>query len=138
MTEISESDNSKQVDDWNPSSKTSAQQPNSSQVNTIRHADEGLWIFSLEDSKKRRCSVNWDETNQTEKWKTEEHELTIDSGCFWTCPPTMVCTASSSGEVYKRRCCGSEQRGTATLRTKSGLRAREDEQWKTNLDPDHI
>ena len=27
MTEISESDNSKQVDDWNPSSNTSAQQP---------------------------------------------------------------------------------------------------------------
>ena len=28
VTEISESDNSKQVDDWNPSSNTSAQQPN--------------------------------------------------------------------------------------------------------------
>ena len=30
------------------------------------------------------------------------------------------------------------ERGTATLRTKSGVRARDDEQWKTNLDPDHI
>ena len=28
VTEISESDNSKQVDDWNPSSNTSTQQPN--------------------------------------------------------------------------------------------------------------
>ena len=30
----------------------------------------------------------------------------------------MVCTAISNGEFYKRRSCGSEQRGTATLRTK--------------------
>ena len=67
MTEISESDINKQVDDWIPSSDTSAQQPNLSQVNTIGCADEGLWIFSLEDSKKRRYSVNWDETNLTEK-----------------------------------------------------------------------
>ena len=88
VTEISESDNSKHCDDWNPSSNTSTQQPNLSQVNTIGCADKGLWIFSLEDSKKRRYSVNWDETNQTEKWKTEEHELMIDSGCFWhICPP---------------------------------------------------
>ena len=50
----------------------------------------------------------------------------------------MVCTAISSGEFYKRRRCGSVQRGTATLRTKSGVRARDDEQWKTNFDPDHI
>ena len=63
VTEISESD----ISDWNPSSNTSAQQPNLSQVNTIGCADEGLWIFSLEDSKKRRYSVNWDETNLTEK-----------------------------------------------------------------------
>ena len=57
---------------------------------------------------------------------------------FWTCLPTVVCTAISNGEFYKRRRCGSEQRGTATLRTKSGVRARDDKQWKTNLDPDHI
>ena len=76
------------VDDWNPSSSTSTQQPNLSQVNTIGCADEGHWIFSLDDSKKRRHSVNWDETNLTEKWKTEEHELMIDSGCFGhVCPP---------------------------------------------------
>ena len=57
---------------------------------------------------------------------------------FWSCLPTVVCTAISTGEFFKRRCCGSEQRGTAKLRTKSGVRARDDEQWKTNLDPDHI
>ena len=57
---------------------------------------------------------------------------------FRTCLPTVVCTAIDNGEFYKRRPCGSEQRGTATLRTKSGVRARGDEQWKTNLDPDHI
>ena len=37
---------------------------------------------------------------------------------FWSCLPTVVCTAISNGEFYKRRRCGSEQRGTATLRTK--------------------
>ena len=57
---------------------------------------------------------------------------------FWTCLPTWVCTAISTGEFYKRRCCGSEQRGTATLRTKSGVLSRDDEQWKKNLDPDHV
>ena len=57
---------------------------------------------------------------------------------IWTCLPTLVCTAVSFGEFYKRRSCDSEQRGTATLRTKSGVRTRDDEQWKTNFDPDHI
>ena len=33
---------------------------------------------------------------------------------FWTCLPTLVCTAISNGEFYKRQRCGSEQRGTAT------------------------
>ena len=47
---------------------------------------------------------------------------------FWTCLPIVVCTAISNGEFYKRRRCGSEQRGTATLRTKSGLWTRGDEQ----------
>ena len=85
VTEISESDNRKQVDDWNPSSNTSAQQPNLSHVNTIGCVDEGLWIFSLEDSKKRRYTMNWEDQS---KWKTEEHELMIDSGCFGhVCPP---------------------------------------------------
>ena len=46
VTEISESDNSKQVDDWNPSSNTSTQQPNLSQVNTIGCADGTLDIFT--------------------------------------------------------------------------------------------
>ena len=84
VTEISESDNSKQVDEtW--TSNMSAQQPNLSQVNTIGCTDEGLWIFSLEDSKKRRYMVNWEDQSCN---KTEEHELTIDSGCFGhACPP---------------------------------------------------
>ena len=47
--------------------------------------------FSLEDSKKRRYTVNWEDQSRstlTEKWKTEEHELMIDSGCFGhVCPP---------------------------------------------------
>ena len=83
VTEISESDSSKQVDEtW--TSNTSAQQPNLSQVNAIGCADEGLWIFSLEDSKKRRYTVNWEDQSV---WKTEEHELMIDSGCFGhVCP----------------------------------------------------
>ena len=42
-------------------------------------------------SKKRRYSVNWEDQSRstlTEKWKTEEHELMIDSGCFGhVCPP---------------------------------------------------
>ena len=54
VTEISESDSSKQVDGWCPSPNTPAQLPNLSQVNTIGCADGGLWIFLLEDSKKRR------------------------------------------------------------------------------------
>ena len=65
-----------------------------SQVNTIGCANEGLWIFSLEDSKKRRYTVNWEDQsrpNLTEKWKTEEHEWMIDSGCFGQiCPPCFA------------------------------------------------
>ena len=84
VTEISESDSSKQVEQtWTPN--TSAPQSSLSQVNAIGCADEGLWIFSLEDSKKRRYTVNW----EGQSWnKTEEHELMIDSGCFGhVCPP---------------------------------------------------
>ena len=89
VTEISESDNSKQVDDWNPSLNTSAQQPNSSQVNAIGCPDEGLWIFSLEDSKKRGYTVSCEDQSD---WKTEEHEL-MTFWMFWSCLPTVVCTA---------------------------------------------
>ena len=84
VTEVSESDNSKQVDEtW--TSNTSTPEPSLSQVNTIGCADEGLWIFSLEDSKKRRYKVNWEDQSCNQ---TEEHELMIDSGCFGhVCPP---------------------------------------------------
>ena len=85
VTEISESDSSKQVDEtWTPN--TSAQQPHLSQVNTIGCADEGLWIFSLEDSRKRQHTVKWED--QSDCNQTEEHELMIISGCFGhVCPP---------------------------------------------------
>ena len=62
VTEISESDSSKQVEEtWTR--------------NTIGCANKGLWVFSLEDSKKRRHTVNWEDQSCN---KTEEHEL-IDS-----------------------------------------------------------
>ena len=84
VAEISESDTSKQVEEtW--TSNTSTPQPSCSQVNTTGCADEGLWIFSLEDSKQRRYNVNWEGQSCN---KTEEHELMIDSGCFGhVCPP---------------------------------------------------
>ena len=74
VTEMSEGDSSEQV-----GSQIYLK------VNTIGCADEGLWIFSLEDGKKRRYTGNWED----QSWnKTEEHELTIDSGCFGhVCPP---------------------------------------------------
>ena len=54
-------------------------------MNTIGCAEEGLWIFSLEDSKKRQHMVNWEDQSDC---KTEKHELMIDSGCFGhVCPP---------------------------------------------------
>ena len=54
VTEISEATTAnKQVDEtW--TSNTSAQQSTSSHVNAIGCVDEGLWIFLLEDCKKRR------------------------------------------------------------------------------------
>ena len=42
----------------------------------------------------------------------------IDSGCFGQVCPPWFAPQFPSGEFYKRRRCGSEQRGTATLRTK--------------------
>ena len=71
VTEISESDHSKQVDEtWTcePSSSLS-------QKNTIRCADERLF---------RQHNVNW--TDQSD-CKTEEHEFMINCGCFGhVCP----------------------------------------------------
>ena len=99
MTEISESDSSKQVDDWGPSSNTSAQQPNLSQVKTIGCGDEGLWIFSLEDNKKRRYTVNWED--QPDR-KTEDHELMIDSGCFGHVCPAWIAYIWRSGTCQER------------------------------------
>ena len=91
-------------------------------------------MCSLEDSKKRRYTVNWE--NQSD-WKTEEHQLTIDSGCFGhVCPPRFApqipMVSSTNVETV-----AANNVALQTLRTKSGVWARDDEQWKTNFDPDH-
>ena len=80
MAEISESDNSKEVEEiW--TSNTSTPQPSLSQVNTIGCAENGLWIFSLGE---RRYTVNREEKSFNQ---TEEHELMFDSGCLGhVCP----------------------------------------------------
>ena len=88
--------------------------------------------FSREDSKKRRYTVNWVDQSDGETRVDDRFWM------LWTCLPTFVHTAISNGEFYKRRSCGSEQRGTVTLRTESGSRTRDDEQRQTNFDPDHI
>ena len=82
VTEISESDTSKQADEtWSPN--TTLQLSSLSQVNAI---------FSVEDSQKRRYSVNWKVGTNHRGAETceqdEEHELMIDSGCYGhVCPP---------------------------------------------------
>ena len=100
-------------------------------MNTIGCADEGLWIFSLEDSKKRRYTVNREDQsrpNPTEKWKTEEHELMIDSGCFGhVCPPWFApqfpMVSSTNVEAVAANNVALQHYGQ-----KSGVRARDDEQ----------
>ena len=81
----------KQVEEtWTPN--TSAPPSSLSQVSTIGCADEGHWVFSLEDSKKCQHAVNWEDQSDC---KTEEHELMIDSGCPpWFAPqfPMMSST----------------------------------------------
>ena len=99
------------------------------------------WIFSMEDRKKRRYTVNWEDqsfSHPTEKRKTEEHELMIDSGCFghvyppWFAPqfPTV---SSTNVEAVAGNNVTLQHSGQ-----KSGLRTRDDKQRKTNFDPDHI
>ena len=84
VTEVSESDSSKQVEEtWTPN--TSVPHSSLSQVNTIGCPDKELSIFSLEDSKTRQHTVNWEDQFDCE---TEEHEVMIASGCFGhVCPP---------------------------------------------------
>ena len=55
--------------------------------------DDGLWIFAVEDSQKRRYSVNWKvgTHNSVTREQGEEHELMIDSGCYGhVCPPLFA------------------------------------------------
>ena len=80
VPEISESDASKQAEEtWSPN--TSLQPSSLSQVNAIGEigrTNDGLWIFSAEDSQKREYSVNWT------MWTND----LIDSGCYGhVCPP---------------------------------------------------
>ena len=72
-TEISESECSKQGEETG-TPNTSESQSSLSQVDTIGCADEGLWIFSLEDSKKRQHTVNWEgqsDCKTEEQWTLE-------------------------------------------------------------------
>ena len=101
VTEVSESDSSKQVEEtWTPN--TSAPPSSLSQVNTVGCADQGLWIFSLEDSKKRQHAVNWEDLSDC---KIEEHELMIDSGCvghvcpLWFAPQFPMMSSTNVEEV---------------------------------------
>ena len=130
MTETSESDSSKQVEEtW--TSNTSTPQTSLSQVNTIGCQDEGLWIFSMEDSKKRRNMVKWEDQSG---WKTEEHDLMIDSGCCGhVCPPWFApqfpMVSSTIVEAAAANNVALQQYG------QKGVRKRDNEQWKTNFDP---
>ena len=76
VTEISESDTSKQGEEtWSPN--TSSHPSSFSKVNTIGEigrADEELRIFSVEDSQKRRYSVNWKVEPHTRDSETYEQE----------------------------------------------------------------
>ena len=78
VTEISESDSSKQAEKtWTPC--TSVPQSSLSQANDWMRRRGTLWIFSQEESQKRQPTVNWEDQSDC---KTAEHELMIDSGCF--------------------------------------------------------
>ena len=132
---------SEQVEEtWTPT--PSSQPPSLSQVNTIKEircADEGLWICSLEDSWKRRHTVSWKDGSRSEIChQAEEHELMIDSGCFGHVCPPLFAPQFPMVSSFKCRGSGSEQRGTATLWTENGIWTRDDEQWQTSFDPDHM
>ena len=67
----------------------------------VGHADEGLWIFSLEDSAKHRLTVSWHARWLESYEQPDEHELMIDSGCFrhlcllWCAPYFPMVSASN-------------------------------------------
>ena len=129
LTEINESDNSKHVDETR-TPNTSAQQPNLSQVNKIGCAD-GLWIFSLEDSKKRWYTVNWGDQSSNQ---TEEHELMIDSGCFGhVCPPwfapqfEMVSSTNAMVSSTNVEAVATNNVALQLYGQKNGVQARDDE-----------
>ena len=97
VTEISESDANKQAEEtWSPN--TSLQPSSLSHViavGEIGRANDGFWIFSVEDSQKLRYSVNWKVWTDVRESETcdqaEEHEFMIDSGCYGhVCPPWLA------------------------------------------------
>ena len=101
----------------------------------------GLWIFTLEKSKKRPVHGELGRSVSSQSdWEVKNWGARVDDRfwMFWSCLTTVGLHPISNAEFYTRRRCGSERHCTATLRTKSSVRARDDEQWKTNLDPDHI
>ena len=61
-------------------------------IGEIGRADDGLWIFSVEDSQKRRysgnCKVGTNDRRSETCEQDQELELMIDSGCYGhVCPP---------------------------------------------------
>ena len=95
-------------------------------MNTIGRANDKLFIVSLEDSKKRRYTVNWEDQSDC---KTEEHELVIESGCFghvcspWFTPQFPM-VSSTNVEAMAANNVTVQHYGQT-----SGLRKCDDEWW---------
>ena len=117
VSEVSESENGRHVEEtWTPVS--SPQPSSSSQVNTIRTvgcADEGLWIFSLDDSAKRRKTVSWHGSGP--EFCEPADSVDDQFWMLWARLSTVFPTAVPSGECFKGRSGGSKRRGAATLRS---------------------
>ena len=90
VSEVSQSEQNKHDDGtWTPASS-----PQPPKVNTIREvgfADDGTWIFSLNDSTIHRQKVSWDEHWLEVSERVDDHELMIASGCCGhVCPPRFA------------------------------------------------
>ena len=107
IAKFSERDTSKQAEEtWSPN--TSWQPLNLSQVNAIGdigRADDGLWIFSVEDSQKRRYSVNWKVATHDRESDLRTRRRTRIDDRFWmlrTFLSTLVRTTVPFGGFFKR------------------------------------
>ena len=135
VTEFSESDSSKQTEEtWTPN--TSAPQSSLSQVNSIGCGDEGLWIFSLGDSKKRQHAVNWEisaiaRLRSSSWWSIlDVLDMSAHPGLhrnfqWWVLQKWRLWHRTSNNVALQH--CGQQM----------VLRTRDDEQRWTNFDPDH-